>query len=137
MRTDKKKNIDKVAAALAVNPLATEREIADMTDVSKSAVNRAKEEAGQAGAKDDRIKTLTDKDYDLTLAVVELQAKRLEDTPEKINNSDLNRWGETSAKRYSIFKGDITDDQGGLRKYEDLPDDKLNDIIATGLKDIA
>ena len=51
MRTDKKKNIDKVAAAYVANPLATEREIAEVTQVSKSSVNRAKDEMGQVGAK--------------------------------------------------------------------------------------
>lgn len=47
-RTDKRKNVWKVAEVLAVNPNKTDREIAKETGIWKSTVNRAKEELGQS-----------------------------------------------------------------------------------------
>lgn len=43
-RTDKKKNIDKVTAALVVNPLSTARELAEKTWLWASTANRARQE---------------------------------------------------------------------------------------------
>ncbi len=48
-RTDKRKNVGKVAEKLIENPNKTEREIAKETWLWKSTVNRAKQELGQTG----------------------------------------------------------------------------------------
>lgn len=116
-RADKAKNVDKVAAELVKNPLASEREIAKATGVGKSSVNRAKEQVGRGGAsgKDKRIIALTELDYELTYKCMAEQLRRIDRDPEKINNGDIIRMAEASAKRYSLFRGEATDDRGGLK----------------------
>jgi len=115
-RADKKRNVDKVAAELAKNPLATERELAKETGVSKSAVNRAKKEVGRSGVKDDRIVHLTDKDFELMQLIQSEKERRLYEEKDKINNCDINRWEETAVKRYTLFRGDATDEKGGAKE---------------------
>ena len=112
-RTDKAKNIDKVAASLAKNPLQTEREVEKDTWVSQSSVNRAKKVLGQIGSKDPRIVSLTDWDFDIMEKIQKEKLERLE-WGEKINNSDLDRWEQTATKRYSLFRGSVTDDKWWL-----------------------
>lgn len=131
MRTDKKKSIDKVAAALAKNPLATEREIEQETGVSKSAVNRAKSEVGQVGAKDQRIQALTDLDFEVIQLSTQENKRRLKDDSEKtkISPRDLAYIGDVSARRYQTFAGEVTDDQGGL-KFNEMTDEQLDRLIA-------
>ncbi len=54
-RTDKRKNVGKVAEVLAKNPNKTVREIAKETDLWTWTVQRAKEEVEQSGTKDPTI----------------------------------------------------------------------------------
>ena len=103
-RTDKKRNVDKVTAALAKNPLATEREIAAITNIGKSTVNRAKAEVGQAGAKDNRIVSLTDKDFELMQLIQKRKFERLEDEEKPVNDNDLNNWDKEAKARYTLFR---------------------------------
>ena len=102
-RADKKASVDKIAASLAKNPLQSEREIARDTWVSKSSVNRLKEEAGQTGAKDLRIQNLLDKDVELMKLIQIEKFRRLNEEKEKVNNSDIDKWEATATKRKAIF----------------------------------
>ena len=129
MRTDKKKNIDKVAASLAKNPLQTEREIAEKTGLGNGTVNRAKKKLEQNGAKDHRIVHLTNDDFNIILKINEIKKKRLMNSPDKINNSDVDLWQRTAEKRYQIFRGEITDEQGGLKDISNLSIDELIKIL--------
>ena len=104
-RADKKKSLDKIVASLVKNPLQTERQIAKDTWVSKSSVNRLKEEAGQIGPKDFRIQNLLDKDMELMLLIQNEKFRRLNEK-EDINNSDIDKWEATATKRKAIF-GDV------------------------------
>jgi len=54
-RTDKRKNVGKVAEALVNDPNKTVREIARETWLWSSTVQRAKEEVAQSGTKDETI----------------------------------------------------------------------------------
>lgn len=68
-RADKRRNVDKVAAALVKNPLATEKQIADEVKVSPSTAHLAKKEVEGNRVKDPRIVSVTDTDMEiLTLA---------------------------------------------------------------------
>ncbi len=120
MRTDKKKNVDKVTAELVKDPLATEREIADRIGVGHATVNRAKEEVRQGETKDGRIIALTDSDYEILMLGHSEMLDRLK-TPEKrekMSTGDLNVTMRESAKRYQDFRGDVTDKDGGLKKLQ-------------------
>lgn len=90
-RLDKKRNIDKIAAAILANPLATVREIAEMTGISKSTVAEhiKSDEVGLVGAKDDRIISLTDKDYSILEKIQNIKINKLTTKPEDISNADI------------------------------------------------
>lgn len=113
-RADKKKNVDKVAAAIAVNPLATQRDLAAATGLGLASVNRNKKEAEQNGTKDDRIIHLTDGDFELQKKIQEIKAKKLRENADKISDSDINQWDRHSMTRYTTFRGDATNEDGGL-----------------------
>jgi hypothetical protein len=122
MRTDKAKNIAKVAKTLLENPLQTEREIADGIDIWKSSVNRLKNELGQIGAKDDRIIWITDTDLSiLTIGQREIE-RRLNDKEEieKMRTVEISQVIKESTARYSLFRWNATDEQGGLKGIENI-----------------
>lgn len=126
-RSDKKTNIDKVEASLAKKPLQSEREIAKDSWVSKSSVNRAKQELGQNGAtKDNRIVNLTDGDFKLMQLIQKRKFDRMEDSSNPVNDSDVNNWDKEAKARYTIFRWDATDEEGGLKDASVL--DKLNSL---------
>lgn len=119
-RTDKKKNIDKVTAALVVNPLSTARELAEKTWLWASTANRARQELAQTGTKDPRIISLTDKALEIVSLSQELIAKRLRDTPDDVSTRDAISAWDTSAKRYSLFVWDATDKDWWLKSISEL-----------------
>ena len=127
-RLDKKRNIDKIAAAILANPLATVREIADITGISKSTVAEhiKSDEVGLVGAKDDRIISLTDKDYSILEKIQDIKLNKLTTKPEDISNADIDKRDNTATKRYSLFRWDATDKGWGLKNnIKELSDDEL------------
>lgn len=128
-RSDKKKNIDKVAASLAKNPLQSEREIAKDAWVSNWTAHNAKKEVEQTWAKDNRIISLTDKDFELMQLIQKRKFERMNDTKTPVNDSDVNNWDKTAQARYTIFRWDITDEKGWLKNtVAQLSDDELLNI---------
>jgi len=127
-RLDKKRNIDKIAAAILANPLATVREIAEMTGISKSTVSEhiKSDEVGLAGKKDERIISLTDKDYDILTKIQDIKINKLQDKPEDISNSDIDKRDNTATKRYSLFRWDATDPNGWLKSIHDFTFDSMD-----------
>ena len=126
-RSDKKSNIDKVEASLAKNPLQSEREIAKDTWIGNWTVNRAKKELEQNGAtKDNRIVNLTNKDFELMQLIQERKFDRMKDKNNPVNDSDVNNWDKEAKARYTIFRWDATDGEGGLKDASVL--DKLNSL---------
>lgn len=127
-RSDKAKNVDKVAAAIVKNPLGSEREIAKMAGVSNATVNRIKEEVKQTVAKDDRVKSLTGKDAQIQSLIATLKLKKLDkaiqlaEEGQKLNisDSDLNSWDKHSAERHMKLVGDATDEKGGMKQIEGI-----------------
>lgn len=112
------KNLDKVAAARIANPGATVREIAKQTGVSKSSVDRADKKLGQIGTKYPRIEQLIEGDMQLFELGQRFLTERVLDPleREKISSRDLNAITDSSHKRYMLFRGDATDEHGGLAK---------------------
>lgn len=118
VRSDKKKNIAKVAKTILKNPTASEREIAKIAWVSNGTAHNAKTEIEQswALAKDPRIKAISDDDLVIVKLVQKETIVRLEDPEElkKINALDLNRIGDISIKRHSLIIGKGTDALGWM-----------------------
>lgn len=121
IRTDKKKKLWKVAEELLNNPLQTIREVSEKTWVSKSTVaNYINEDLDKLGQKDEKIITITDKDFELMSLIQEEKFRRMKEEKDKINNTDINKWEETATRRYQIFKWDITNKEWGLKNITEI-----------------
>ena len=135
-RSDKAKNIDKVAAALVKNPLATEKELASDAGIGMGTAHRAKKEVERTGEsmKDSRIVALTDRDMELQELIQARKFKKLIDEPDKISDGDLNQWDRHSMARLTTLRGSVTDDEGGLKKVDPkivagLSEEEVNDKL--------
>lgn len=118
MRADKAKNIAKVAKVALKNPLASQREIADEANVWLWTANRIKQELEQNGTKDERIIWITDKDLSiLTIGQREIE-RRLNDKDEveKMRTVEISQVIKESTARYSLFRGNATDEQWWLKE---------------------
>lgn len=127
-RTDKEKHEDMVAAYFMKNPHATVREAAKDLNISKSTIAEHRKQLDKIGQKDERIVFLTDSDFAIMQKIQAEKEKRL-DEPEKVSNSDLDKWDNTSTRRYSLFVWDATDSKGWVKDMRDLKDDELLSII--------
>lgn len=117
-RVDKKKNVAKVAKEVLQDPLQTVREISDKTWVSKSTAATHKNNLDKVGQKDPRIVGVTDKDIDIVSIAQDILLDRLQDEEkrEKIKAIDVATIAEKSHKRYTIFRGEVTDEHGGMKQ---------------------
>lgn len=126
-RSDVKKNKDLVAASLAKNPLQSQREVAKDTWLWLWTTNRAIDKVEQSGTKDDRIISLTDKDFELMQLIQQRKFDRMKDKETPVNDSDVNNWDKAAQARYTIFRWDVTDDKGGMKDQSAL--DSLNNLL--------
>jgi predicted transcriptional regulator len=124
MRSDKAKSLDKVAAAVTINPLQSVREIADETGVSKSAVARAIDELGQTGTKDPRIVNLADGDLLIQELANDETIRRFRDKDElaKMRTTEVAQVAEKAYTRYMFIKGKATDKDGALPEIKSADD---------------
>lgn len=128
VRADKKKNLDKVAASLAKDPLQSERQLAKNAWVSNGTAHNMKEELEQTWAvKDSRIVNLTDWDFKLMEMIQQRKFARMNDTDNPVNDSDVNNWDKEAKARYTIFRWEATDNEWGLKDVSAI--DKLNDLL--------
>ena len=131
MRVDAKKNLKKVVTAVAKDPLATEREIAKKTGLSKGNVHSKLSKIGQ-GIKLDRTSTVVAiEETDLQLVSL-AQTKALEwlemlNEPKREDVSVANQVARESQKRYSIFAGENTTDEGAEKKFEVIDYSSIKD----------
>lgn len=111
MRVDKRKNYEKVAKERLINPRATVRDIAEKTNIWIWTVSRADKELEQNGTKDERIITLTDKDFDIVkLAQQRIEEKLMdEEEMKKTRIGEISTVAKDSAARYTIFRWELTD----------------------------
>lgn len=119
MRSDKAKNIAKVARVVLADPLLSRDEVAMKAGVSQWTASNVLAELDESWRKDPRIVWLTDKDFELMESIQSVKFKRLK-TPENINDNDLDKWENTAVKRYTIFRGKATDEQWGLNNIESI-----------------
>lgn len=117
MQKDKQRRLEKVAKELLNNPLQTTRELEEKTWVSKSTIaSYISNDLDTLGQKDERIITITEKDFELLNLIQEEKRRRLNEEKEKINNNDIDKWEQTATKRYMLFKWEATDKEWWLKE---------------------
>lgn len=126
IRSDKAKNIAKVAAARAKNPLWSTREIGKEVWLDNKSVSRLDKELPQIATKTDdpkinktitTINEIISKDLEIVDLWVRILRQRLEVAEwdsKAMSTRDVISATDVSAKRYSLFKWNATNDEGGL-----------------------
>lgn len=129
MRVDKKKNLEKIAKVVVKNPRATEREIAKATGLWNWTINRLKQEVEQIGAKDDRILTLTNTDFDIVILAQQRIQEKLADEAEmkKTRIGEISNVAKDSAARYTVFRWAVTDENGAMKDLTSLSIQQLEE----------
>lgn len=117
MQKDKKRRLETITKELLENPLQTTRELEGKTWISKSTIaNYINNDLDTIGQKDERIISITEKDFELMNLIQEEKFRRIKEEKEKINNTDINKWEEAATRRYQIFKWDITNAEWWLKE---------------------
>ena len=134
-RTDKRKNVGKVAEVLIKNPNKTVREIAKETDLSIGAVHNSKKEVEQSWTKDPTIAYIVDKSKDRIKRAQRIFDRYLDEVEEK---EKLERADTTLVKdiikddlaRVTVLGGNVTDESGGLTKDKERWDNaSIEDLL--------
>lgn len=115
-RWDKEKTEDIVATYYAKNPYATVRQAAKDLNISKSTVAEYRKELDNVGQKDERILYLTDRDMEIIMMWQDLIKEKLNNkkVTDKLNPRDISTVIKDSSQRYTLFRGNATDDEWGL-----------------------
>jgi len=126
IRSDKAKNIAKVAAARAKNPLWSTREIWKAVWLNNKSVSRLDKELPQIATKSSDPKTnetittinqIISKDLEIVDLWVRILRQRLEmaeSDGKAMSTRDVISATDVSAKRYSLFKWNATDEEWWL-----------------------
>ena len=134
-RTDKRKNVGKVAEVLIKNPNKTVREIAKETDLSIGAVHNSKKEVEQSWTKDPTIAYIVDKSKDRIKRAQRIFDRYLDEVEEK---EKLERADTTLVKdiikddlaRVTVLGGNVTDESWWLTKDKERWDNaSVEDLL--------
>ena len=134
-RTDKRKNVGKVAEVLIKNPNKTVREIAKETDLSIGAVHNSKKEVEQSWTKDPTIAYIVDKSKDRIKRAQRIFDRYLDEVEEK---EKLERADTTLVKdiikddlaRVTVLGGNVTDESWWLTKDKERRDNaSVEDLL--------
>lgn len=134
-RTDKRKNVGKVAEVLIKNPNKTVREIAKETDLSIGAVHNSKKEVEQSWTKDPTIAYIVDKSKERIKTAQAIFDRYIQ---ESANKETLEKWDITLVKdivkddlaRVTVLGGNVTDEQGWLTKDKERRDNaSVEDLL--------
>lgn len=142
IRSDKLKNLAKVAEYLIENPHASEREIAKGTWIGNWTAHRNKKELEQTGAKDDTIALIVKGAKKRIEKVWKIFDAIAEDTYKKYYNEDwtrkngltipkedvklLKEYVKDDLQRVTVLWGDITDANGWLKDISSILDDIID-----------
>lgn len=119
-RRDAKKNKVKVIKSLIKNPMQSIPEIARDTWLSVWNVHNKLKEVERTGVKSNIIDEIIKNDAEIVkLTQAEIQRRILEERW-KVSTRDLISAWDVSAKRYTIFKWDVTDDEWWLKSISDI-----------------
>jgi len=125
------KTLDKVAKARLENPGASLNDIAKIAGVGKASVHRADKKLNRIGTKYPEIEKFIEGGLVLMGLGQEQMISRIQDdqTKKEIHIRDLNAITDSAAKRYSLFKGNVTDEAGGLNKTEEMSTEELLNFV--------
>ena len=113
-RSDKEKNKLKVITELAKDPMASERDIASRVWISPSTAHEHIKDIPNS-SKSEHIETIIKKDLHVVNNAQEILHDRLNNSPDDISTRDIISSADVSAKRYSLFKWDVTDKDWGIK----------------------
>ncbi len=109
-----------MAKSILKNPLKTQREIANELNISVWNVNDKLNKLEQEAKKDDRIIGITDKDLENITKMQRVISEKIDDKKEMSQTRiwELAQAMREATARYSLFRGNATDNQGWLRSPE-------------------
>ena len=134
-RTDKRKNVGKVAEVLIKNPNKTVREIAKETWIGSSTVQRAKVEVAQSGTKDETIAYIVDKSKERIKTAQAIFDRYIQESSQKeiLEYKDVTLVKDIVKDdlwRVTVLGGNVTDEQGGLTKDKERWDNaSVEDLL--------
>ncbi|HNG97600.1 MAG TPA: hypothetical protein PLW93_05000 [Candidatus Absconditabacterales bacterium] len=134
-RTDKRKNVGKVAEALINNPNKTVREIAKETGIGSSTVQRAKVEVAQTGTKDETIAYIVDKSKERIKTAQAIFDRYIQESSQKetLEYKDVTLVKDIvkdDLGRVTVLGGNVTDESGGLTKDKERWDNaSIEDLL--------
>lgn len=134
-RTDKRKNVGKVAEALINNPNKTVREIAKETWIGTSTVQRAKVEVAQTGTKDETIAYIVDKSKERIKTAQAIFDRYIQESSQKeiLEYKDVTLVKDIVKDdlwRVTVLWGNVTDESGWLTKDKERWDNaSIEDLL--------
>lgn len=134
-RTDKRKNVGKVAEALINNPNKTVREIAKETWIGTSTVQRAKVEVAQTGTKDETIAYIVDKSKERIKTAQAIFDRYIQESSQKeiLEYKDVTLVKDIVKDdlwRVTVLWGNVTDESGWLTKDKERRDNaSVEDLL--------
>lgn len=134
-RTDKRKNVGKVAEALINNPNKTVREIAKETWIGSSTVQRAKVEVAQTGTKDETIAYIVDKSKERIKTAQAIFDRYIQESSQKetLEYKDVTLVKDIVKDdlwRVTVLWGNVTDESWWLTKDKERWDNaSIEDLL--------
>lgn len=134
-RTDKRKNVGKVAEALINNPNKTVREIAKETGIGSSTVQRAKVEVAQSGTKDETIAYIVDKSKERIKTAQAIFDRYIQESSQKeiLEYKDVTLVKDIVKDdlwRVTVLWGNVTDESWWLTKDKERWDNaSVEDLL--------
>lgn len=134
-RTDKRKNVGKVAEALINNPNKTVREIAKETWIGSSTVQRAKVEVAQTGTKDETIAYIVDKSKERIKTAQAIFDRYIQESSQKetLEYKDVTLVKDIVKDdlwRVTVLWGNVTDESWWLTKDKERWDNaSVEDLL--------
>ena len=134
-RTDKRKNVGKVAEALINNPNKTVREIAKETWIGSSTVQRAKVEVAQSGTKDETIAYIVDKSKERIKTAQAIFDRYIQESSQKetLEYKDVTLVKDIVKDdlwRVTVLWGNVTDESWWLTKDKERWDNaSVEDLL--------
>lgn len=135
MRSDKAKNRAKVLSEVVKDPFATERQIAKNTWLWKTTIHWHLEDIPKT-TKSDQIEKIISKDIEIVNLATDIlqdrlrKAKKPETDEDKMTTRDIIASADVSAKRYSLFKWDVTDKDWWYKSISQKDLDDIADILS-------
>ena len=137
-RSDSKQNKVKVMKAALKNPLGSQRDIAKDAWVSLGNVNSNLNRLEQIAEKSSIIDKICEQDKEIMdlvndISVIKIRGikNRIEADEEKISTNEvktLSEIAEKSTRRYTLFKWDVTNEDGWLKSSKELENSTLEEL---------